>query len=93
MEVPIVYTGSSCARRGCTRPDWKDGLCNRCWRLARMFGKDPALFAYEPLDGWRDARDAVALPWDRWEREARARGVALADLLAAAPEHGAPGGA
>ena len=25
-----------------------------------MFGKDPQLFAYEPLHGFRDERDAVA---------------------------------
>jgi hypothetical protein len=29
----------------------------------------PRLFAYEPLNGYADARDAVALPWDRLERE------------------------
>ena len=46
-----------------------------------MFGKDPALFAYEPLDGYRDEGDAVALPWERWESEARAGGASLADLL------------
>jgi hypothetical protein len=67
--VPIAFTGSTCARRGCARPVWADGLCVRCWRLARLFGKDPWMFAYEPLDGWKDARDAVALPWDRLERE------------------------
>ena len=63
--MPIVHTGPTCARRGCSRPDWKDGLCSRCWRLATLFGRDPGLFAYEPLDGWRDARDAPALPWER----------------------------
>jgi hypothetical protein len=67
--VPIAYTGSTCTRRGCPRPDWADGLCVRCWRLARLFGKDPRMFAYEPLDGWKDTRDAVALPWERLERE------------------------
>ena len=68
-RVPIVHVGSRCARRGCSRPDWKDGLCGRCWRLATMFGRDPALFAYEPLDGWADDRDAPPLPWDELERE------------------------
>jgi hypothetical protein len=51
-----------------------------------MFGKDPALFAYEPLDGYRDERDAVALPWERWESEARAGGASLADVLARPPD-------
>jgi hypothetical protein len=65
--VPIAFTGSTCARRGCSRPDWNDGLCVRCWRLAALFGRDPALFAYEPLYGTDGARDAVALPWDQLE--------------------------
>jgi hypothetical protein len=86
--VPIVFTGSTCARRGCSRPDWKDGLCSRCWRLARLFGKDPSLFAYEPLDGYADPRDAVELPWDRLEAQARARGVGIADLLGEGPAGG-----
>ncbi len=63
--MPIVYTGPVCARRGCRYPQWKDGLCGRCWRLAHMFGKDPALFAYEPLDGYGDQRDAIEWPWQR----------------------------
>lgn len=67
--MPIVSTGPTCARRGCTRPEWKDGLCNPCWRLARMFHRDPRLFAYEPADGWKDPHDAVALPWERLEDE------------------------
>ena len=67
--MPIAYTGPTCARRDCARPVWKDALCVRCWRLARLFGKDPRLFAYEPLEGWTDDRDAVALPWERLERE------------------------
>jgi hypothetical protein len=67
--VPIALTGSTCARRDCTRPEWKDGLCGRCWRLGALFGRDPALFAYEPLHGWADDGDAVGLPWDRLERE------------------------
>src|SRR3954453_19672116 len=75
--VPIAYTGLLCARRGCSRPDWKDGLCSRCWRLAALFGKEPRLFAYEPLNGYADARDAVARPWDRPER---ASSSAAADL-------------
>jgi len=44
------------------------------------------MFAYEPLDGYRDPLDTVALPWDEVERRAAARGVALADLLAEPPE-------
>lgn len=50
-----------------------------------MFGKDPDLFAYEPLDGYRDERDAVPLPWEALEREARDRGRGLADVLAEPP--------
>jgi hypothetical protein len=79
-----------CARRDCRRPEWKDGLCARCWRLADLFGRDPRLFAYEPLNGYSGARDAVALPWEELEREARIRGVAPADLIARGPH---PGGA
>jgi hypothetical protein len=86
--VPIIFTGSTCARRDCGRPDWKDGLCSRCWRLAHLFGKDPRLFAYEPLNGYADARDAVELPWERLEQEARERGVGPADVLADAPPAG-----
>jgi hypothetical protein len=67
--VPIAFTGPTCARRGCPRPDWSDGLCVRCWRLARLFGRDPRMFAYEPLNGWADARDTVALPWGELERD------------------------
>ena len=54
----------------------------RCWRLARLFGKDPGLFAYEPLDGYRGPRDAVPLPWESWEKEAGASGRSVADLFA-----------
>jgi hypothetical protein len=86
--MPIAFTGPLCDRRDCGRPLWKDGLCVRCWRLARLFGKDPRLFAYEPLTGWADDRDAVPLPWDALEREAGARGLALADLLARRPAPG-----
>ena len=67
--MPIAFTGSTCARRDCPRPVWSDGLCVRCWRLARLFGKDPRMFAYEPLQGWTDGRDTVALPWERLERD------------------------
>jgi hypothetical protein len=69
MNVPIRFTGPPCTRRGCSRPLWKDDLCSRCWRLAELFGKDKRLFAYEPLDGWSSARDAVEMPWDRFMRE------------------------
>ena len=48
------------------------------------FGKDPRLFAYEPLHGYSDERDAVALPWARWEAQARSQDRSVADLLAAA---------
>ena len=40
------------------------------------------MFAYEPLNGYADARDSVALPWEALEAEAEARGMALADVLA-----------
>ncbi len=50
-----------------------------------MFGKDPALFAYEPLDGYGDQRDAIEWAWQRWEQEARERGLGVADLVAEAP--------
>ena len=80
--MPIRLVGPVCARRDCRRPEWEDGLCGPCRRLARLFGKDPGLFAYEPLRGYRDGRDAVPLPWERWEAEAGFRGRTLADLLA-----------
>ena len=67
--MPIALTGPTCARHDCPRPAWSDGLCVRCWRLARLFGRDPRLFAYEPLNGYADAHDAVALPWHRLEGE------------------------
>lgn len=79
--VPIIYIGPLCARRGCHRPDYKDGLCARCRRLARLFDKPPEMFAYEPLDGYKGDRDAVALPWERWEEEGHRRGGGVADLF------------
>ena len=62
--MPIELTGPRCARRGCGRPEWKDELCARCWRFGRVFNKPPQLLAYEPLDGYRDERDAVEIPWE-----------------------------
>ena len=53
-----------------------------------MFGKDPRMFAYVPLDGSRNARDTVCLPWERWEGEAAATGGSVADLF----EHRSPDG-
>jgi hypothetical protein len=53
----------------------------RCWRFAQLFKKDPRMLAYKPLDG----SDAVELPWEEWEAEARKRGIALADLIAEPP--------
>jgi hypothetical protein len=79
--VSISLVGRVCARRGCNRPHWKDGLCAKCWRFAELFGKDPRLLAYHPLDGYQGGRDAVELPWEEWEREARERGVDVVDLL------------
>ena len=80
--MPIRSVGAVCARRGCPRPVWRGELCQACWRLARMFGKEPQMFAYQPLDGYRARDDAVTLPWERLEREATARGVGLADRIA-----------
>lgn len=53
-----------------------------------MFGKDPDMFAYEPLDGYRGERDSVALPWGALEGEARERGRGVADVLAEPPPAG-----
>jgi hypothetical protein len=89
--VTIRFVGPQCARRGCARSEFKDGLCPRCWRLARVFGKDPRLFAYEPLGPYQGERDAVELPWEVWEREASARGMTVADLLADPPREGGAG--
>ncbi len=83
--MPITFIGPVCARPGCRCTIWKDRLCANCWRLARLFGKDTEMFAYQPLDGYRDERDAVELPWELWEREADTRGLGLADLFAGAP--------
>jgi hypothetical protein len=65
--VPIEFVGEVCARRGCGRPHWKDGLCSRCWRFARLFGKDPRMLAYMPLDGFRGEKDAIAWRWEELE--------------------------
>ena len=80
--MPIASYGPFCERRGCRGPAWRDRLCPHCWRLARLFGKDVALFAYEPVGGYRGDRDAVELPWEEWERQAGADGRGVADLLA-----------
>ena len=82
--VPITFTGPLCVRRGCRRPAYRDRLCGRCWRLARFFGKDLQMFAYEPLDGYQDDHDAVGLPWERWEK-VQARGGDVADLFPTPP--------
>ena len=79
--MPITFVGETCARRGCIRPHFKDGLCNRCWRFAQLFRKDPHMLAYKPLDAYNGGRDAVELPWVEWEREARARGLDVVELL------------
>ncbi|MBA2430322.1 MAG: hypothetical protein H0V55_11450 [Thermoleophilaceae bacterium] len=83
--APITYTGPMCARPDCSRTAWRDGLCVYCWRLAYLFGKDPKMFAYQPLQGYGDERSAVELPWEEWEREAQHRGRGLADLFAEGP--------
>jgi hypothetical protein len=79
--VPIEFVGELCARRGCGRPHWKDGLCVRCWRFAKLFGKDPRMLAYMPLDAYAGGTDAVELPWAEWEREARERGIDVVDVF------------
>lgn len=89
--VPAAFTGPLCARRGCDRPVWKHRLCVYCWRLAQMFGKDVNMFAYKPLDGYSDDRDAVELPWDTWEKEAGVRGLDVADLFGKGPSAGRSG--
>jgi len=78
--VPITYSGPLCKRRDCRGPAWRDRLCADCWRLARLFNKDPKLFVYEPRYGYKDERDAVELPWAEWEQNAGGGGVA--DLFA-----------
>lgn len=72
--MPIEITGPACPRRGCRRPSWKDDLCARCWRLARMFGHDPALFAHMPLDGYQDPTDTVSWDWEHFDRQREHRG-------------------
>lgn len=36
---PMHFTGDQCAKAACVRPLYRDGLCARCWQLARMFGR------------------------------------------------------
>ncbi|MDQ3356341.1 MAG: hypothetical protein M3502_06445 [Actinomycetota bacterium] len=84
--MPITSYGPLCARRGCRGPVWRDRLCGNCWRLARLFGKDPRLFAYQPLQGYSNDRDAVELPWEQWEQAANAGGRGIADLFRSTPD-------
>jgi len=63
--MPIIAMGPVCDRRGCRKPVYEGVLCFDCWRLARMFGRDPAMFALQPLYGWRDEHDAVEVPVER----------------------------
>jgi hypothetical protein len=56
-----------------------------------MFGKNPEMFAYEPLNGYRHERDAVELPWESWEQEAGADGRGVADLFGQPRPTGRPG--
>ena len=57
-----------------------------------MFEKDPKMFAYEPLYGYGDDRDAVELPWEQWAQEAESRERGVADLFAEPPDEGRSGG-
>jgi len=50
-----------------------------------LFGKDPEMFCYEPLNGYAGDRDAVELPWESWERSAAAQGQGVGDLFALPP--------
>ncbi len=43
------------------------------------------MFAFVPLHGYADDRDAVELPWERLGEEAEARDISVADVLAEAP--------
>lgn len=47
------------------------------------------MFAYEPLDGYRDDHDAVSLPWERWEK-VQARGGDVTDLFPMPPPSAPP---
>jgi hypothetical protein len=60
----------------------EEPLCGPCLHLARLFKREPRMFAYEPVHGYHHERDAVELPWERWEGEAGAQGKSLADLIA-----------
>ncbi len=86
--MPLRKVGPTCARRGCPRPVLKDALCGPCWQLAHLFKRDARMFAYEPVNGYRNERDAVELPWERWETEAGAAGKSVVDLFT---EPGRPG--
>lgn len=48
------------------------------------------MFAYEPLHGWGHDRDAVELPWERWEQEAATSGRGVVDLFAEPPVEDGP---
>jgi hypothetical protein len=43
------------------------------------------MLAYKPLDAYAGGTDAVELPWEEWEREARERGIDVVDLLVERP--------
>jgi hypothetical protein len=66
--VPVRLVGPICARRGCSRPEWSDGLCARCWRFGQVFAKPPELLVHQPLDGFKDDQDAPELPWHELDR-------------------------
>jgi len=56
-----------------------------------MFGRDPRVFAYEPLDGYTGARDAVPLPCNELERGGPGTGRRAGDLIARRPGERGPG--
>ena len=49
--------------------------------------KDPRMFAYELIGGYRDA---VELPWARWQEQAGAGGGDIVSLFATSPAIPAP---
>lgn len=48
------------------------------------------MFAFVPLHGYADDRDAVELPWERLGEEAEARDISVADVLAESPPDDGP---
>jgi hypothetical protein len=79
--MTIIRIGPACERPGCNRPVMEFGLCGPCLRLCRAMGRDPELFASEPLRGAAGHDQPTAPDWDELEREAARRGLSLAELI------------